>query len=276
MSATRARRRDAELTFLRLVPGDSVVHRLWAGTKLVVAAELALAVSISPSWQMLGVAGAVVALALVLGRIPLGAFPRLPPWFYELLVIGALVNLWSGTKPLVHIGTVALSIGALGEWARFTSFAVVLLVSGALIGWTTHLADVAPALSTLLRPLRWLRLPVDEWVIAVALAIRCLPLLIDEIRMLVAARRLRAHEHDEQQRTARLTVRRLMIESHNLMATAVITSIRRARDLADALVARGGVGGTVAATVAGPGLRDAVTFVLATLVLASSLFVLHF
>ena len=40
---------------LRLVPGDSVVHRLWPGTKLIVAAELALIGSVEPSWLTLGV-----------------------------------------------------------------------------------------------------------------------------------------------------------------------------------------------------------------------------
>ena len=48
----------AEITFLRLVPGDSVVHRLWPGTKLIVAAELALTASVSPSWLTLGVSPA--------------------------------------------------------------------------------------------------------------------------------------------------------------------------------------------------------------------------
>ncbi len=86
--------------------------------------------------------------------------------------------------------------------------AVVLVTSGALIGWTTPLGEVAPALSRLGRPLRWLRLPVDEWVIAIALAIRCLPLLIDEIRILGAARRLRAHDDGEAREPARGDPRR--------------------------------------------------------------------
>ena len=39
-TATRERaRREPELTFLRLVPGDSFVHRLWAGTKLIAVAD---------------------------------------------------------------------------------------------------------------------------------------------------------------------------------------------------------------------------------------------
>lgn len=234
-------RRDTELTFLRLVPGDSFVHRLWAGTKLVVAAELALMVSISPTWAMLAVAATVVALELLVSRIPLGAFPRLPNWFFVAFVISALLNLWSSTKPLVEVGGVQLSMGALEEWARFTALAVVLVTSGALIGWTTPLGEVAPALSRLGRPLRWLRFPVDEWVIAIALAIRCLPLLIDEIRILGAARRLRAHD-DVKPESPRAAIRGALIETHDLMSTAIVASIRRARDLADAIVARGGIG----------------------------------
>ena len=75
----RARSADSEITFLRLVPGDSFVHRLWAGTKLIVAAELALTASVSPTWFSLGVLAGLVLLGLVLSAsVPLSAFPRLP------------------------------------------------------------------------------------------------------------------------------------------------------------------------------------------------------
>jgi energy-coupling factor transporter transmembrane protein EcfT len=267
-------RRDTELTFLRLVPGNSVVHRLWAGTKLIVAAELALMVSISPTWAMLAVATAVVATELVVARIPLGAFPRLPNWFFVAFLISALLNLWSSTEPVVDVGGISLSMGGLEEWARFSILAVMLVTSGALIGWTTPLGEVAPALSRLARPLRWLRLPVDEWVIAIALAIRCLPLLIDEIRILAAARRLRAHDRAKPE-SPRLAVRNALAETQDLLSTAIVTSIRRARDLADAIVARGGIaaGGSL------PGARfrliDAAVLVASTALCVVSLAVLH-
>jgi energy-coupling factor transporter transmembrane protein EcfT len=234
-------RRDTELTFLRLVPGDSPMHRLWAGTKLLVAAELALMVSISPTWAMVAVVAGVVALELLVARIPLGAFPRLPNWFFVVFVITALLSMWSQTKPITYVGGIALSLGGLQEWARFTALAVALVLSGALIGWTTPLGEIAPALARLGRPLRWLRLPVDEWVIAIALAIRCLPLLIEEIRVLSAARRLRAHDRDRIRERPRALVRNALIETQDLLATAIVVSIRRARDLADAIEARGGL-----------------------------------
>jgi energy-coupling factor transporter transmembrane protein EcfT len=253
----RKARRETELTFLRLVPGNTVVHRLWAGTKMIVAAALALLVSFWPTWGMIGVAAAVVLLGLVCARIPLGAFPRLPWWFFALMGVGAALNLISGTKPVVDVGGISLSLGGLEEWARFTALAVVLVVSGAVIGWTTPLGDIAPALRRLFRPLRWVRLPVDEWVLAIALAIRCLPLLIDEIRTLGAARRLRAHEDDD----AQATVRDILRDAHDLLATAIVNAIRRARDIAEAMVARGGIGGGVTAADRRLGIADGVVLV---------------
>jgi energy-coupling factor transporter transmembrane protein EcfT len=273
--ARKRPRRDTELTFLRLVPRDSVVHHLWPGTKILVAAALALMVSLSPTWAMIGVAAGVVALGLLCGRIPLGAFPRLPRWFYYALLIGAGLNLWSGVHPIVQVGPLDLSLGGLEEWTRFTALAIVLVISGAVIGWTTSLGDVAPALRTLFTPLRWLRFPVDEWVIAIALAIRCLPLLIDEIRTLSAARRLRVHEPGGVRDKTEKTVRELITETHDLLATAIVTSIRRARDLAEAMIARGGLGGSVSANRRGPGVLDAFVLVAAAALCVASLVVLH-
>ena len=230
------RRREAELTFLRFVPGDSVVHRMWAGTKLIVAAELALAASIAPNWVTLGVLAAVVAIGLLVARIPLGAFPRLPRAFYGLLLLGLFINALATTKPVIYLGPLPISLGALSDAVRLLALAIVLVLSAALVGWTTRLGAVAPALSRLARPLRVLRLPVDEWIVAIALALRCLPLLVDEMRTLAAARRLRHRSSDDQHKA-----RRSLVELHDLVSTSIIVSLRRAHDLADAITARGGI-----------------------------------
>jgi energy-coupling factor transporter transmembrane protein EcfT len=215
-----------------------------------------------------------VLLALVVARIPPGAFPRLPRWFFAMLLVGALLSMWSSAEPVVHVGGIALSMGGLDQWARFTALAAVLVTSGAVVGWTTALGEVAPAAARLGRPLRLLRMPVDEWVVSVALAIRCLPLLIDEIRVLGAARRLRAHD-DGDAGTAGAGMRRGLLEMHDLMATAIVVSIRRARDLADAIVARGGLGAGSAPPGARFGVLDAVVLAATTALCVVCLVVLH-
>jgi energy-coupling factor transport system ATP-binding protein len=232
----RARRREPEITFLRLVPGDSFVHRLWAGTKLIGAFLFALTASVSPSWLTLGVLAGLVLLGLLVAGIPLGAFPRLPRGFYGLLAIGLAIQALSTASPVVHLGPVSISIGALEDAVRFLVLAIVLITSAALVGWTTPLGAIPPALSRLGAPLRRLRLPVDEWIVAIGLALRCLPLLVDEMRTLSAARRLRHHDQEGERDT-----RQLLLEIHDIISTAIIVSLRRARDLGDAIVARGGI-----------------------------------
>ena len=261
------KRREAEMTFLRLVPGDSAVHRLWAGTKLIAVAEMALVASIAPSWLTIGVLAAVVAIGLLVAGIPLGAFPRLPRALYLWIVFGLLLDALATTPTVVHVGPIPVSLGALSDAARFFVLAVVLVVSAALVGWTTQLGSVAPALSRLARPLRALRVPVDEWIVAIALALRCLPLLVDEMRTLAAARRLR-HRNAQDRRKARRSV----IEVHDLVATAIIVSLRRAHDLADAITARGGIS-AISNSQDGPrGWRDVVTLVGVTAISGALLF----
>src|SRR4029077_15140648 len=98
------------------------------------AAELALMVSISPTWPMIGVTAGIVALELLVARIPLGAFPRLPSWFFGLVGLSAVLSLWSSVPPVVHVAGIGLSIGALNQWALFLTLAIVLVFSGPLVG----------------------------------------------------------------------------------------------------------------------------------------------
>jgi energy-coupling factor transporter transmembrane protein EcfT len=275
VSAPTKSRRETELTFLRLIPGTSFVHRLWAGTKLVTAAVLAIMLTIAPTWPMVGVVTGVVLIGLLAGHIPLGAFPRLPRWFYATMGVAALLSMWSRVEPTVDVGGIELSMGGLEQWARFTAIAVALIVSGAIVGWTTQLADVAPALRRLFAPLRLVRAPVDEWVAGIALAIRCLPLLIDEIRVLMAARRLRVHDANGERDGKQLTIKQGMIEVHDMLSTAIVASLRRARDLADAMEARGGFGGGVSSGRNGPAFVDWVVLIGLTALAVVTLGVLH-
>jgi energy-coupling factor transporter transmembrane protein EcfT len=262
------RRRSTELTLLRPVPGNSHIHRLWAGTKLLAVATVSLVLSIRPDWPTIGVMGGFVLATLLLARIPPGAAPRLPRWFWIALVAGALLTLRSSKPPVVHLWGLSLSMGGLNEWGRYTVLAIVVLAAAALLSWTTPLAEVAPALARLGTPLRWLRLPVDEWAIAAALSIRCLPLLTDEIRTLVAARRLRAHEAEPGLHRPG----RAFGEARDLLLASLTVSLRRAHELGDAIEARGGFG-VVSDIPSRPRIADGVALLVVAGVVAAAVLV---
>jgi energy-coupling factor transport system permease protein len=132
-------------------------------------------------------------------------------------------------------------------------FALLLVVSSFLIAWTTPMGEIAPAFAKLAAPLRILRIPVDELAVVVALTLRGLPLLLDEMRILRAARKLRPNSGLLQ----RATDNALM----DILTAAMAVSTRRAGELGEAITARGGTG-QLTAYPSSPGRRDVIALLV--------------
>jgi energy-coupling factor transport system permease protein len=236
MTAARQRR---PVVLLRPVPGNSVIHQLWAGTKLIAVFLISLVLALYPGWIAIGMMATLVAVTVGLARIPRGAVPSVPRWLWILLLLGMATATLGGGEPVLHLWSVNLEIGGLLKFLRFTALSIVLLTLGALVSWTTNVADVAPAVATLGRPLRPLRVPVDDWAVALGLSLRAFPMLLDEFRLLYAARRLRPRAVLPDGRQRR---RRWIIELIDLMAAGITVALRRADEMGDAITARGGTG----------------------------------
>ena len=267
----RARRQQRSMYVFRLVPGTSPMHRLWAGTKLLCVVAIVVTLTLIPSWLSLALFAILVLLAAVVSRVPRTVVPRLPPWFWGSLLIGALIALAAGRPPALVLGSIHVGFGGLLTFLRAIVLGVILLAASAVVTWTTPLGEVAPALSRIGSPLRKLRVPVDELAATVALCVRCLPLLLDEMRTLLAARRLRQpHAADavaddllrvdapaHHPSKARRAVERVLAEPADLLGAALAVSMRRAGELGEALTARGGVM-TGVGIRPGPGVSDVV------------------
>jgi energy-coupling factor transport system permease protein len=222
------------------------MHRLWAGTKLLALAVLTITVAVVPTWPVIGATAALTLLGIRLARVPSGAVPRLPLWLLAGLAGGLGLSLAGGGLP---------------AYLRVLSLSIIFTVASALVTWTTSPAELAPALVRLGAPLRWVRLPVDGWAAVIALCVRCVPLLLSEVTVLLAARRLRRHGR----RGARLRLREVI----DLVAAAVGTAVRRADELGDAITARGGL--TEVSPGRAPGRRDALAILVVVVVAAGSL-----
>jgi energy-coupling factor transporter transmembrane protein EcfT len=233
---------------LRFVPGTSPIHKMWAGTKLIWFALLSMGLLLWPTWRAVGVGAVMVMGAWLVARLPRGVAPRLPVWIFLIVLIGFVVALGASGKPYIHLASVRLGFGGLDQFALFWSIAIEILGLAFLVSWTTPLADLAPALGRLATPLRRLRLPVDEVVGAIALSIRCLPLLLEEGRVLSAARRARRS-------SAKASAKELSQGLEDLIWAALSNALRRAREIAEAIEARGGVP-TVAPETHGFAVRD--------------------
>lgn len=250
------------VVLLRPVPGSSPVHELWAGTKLLVVFGISLLLTFFPGWVAIGLTAALAVTGIRLARIPRGVLPSAPRWLWILLAIVGINAAVAGGSPRIQLGTVSLALGGLLDFLRIVVLSVVLLGLGALVSWTTNVAQIAPAVGTLGRPLRVLRIPVDDWSVALALALRTFPMLIDEFRVLFAARRLRPKRPP---RTWRARLLRPAADVIDLVVAVITVTLRRADEMGDAITARGGTG-QISAAPSRPKLNDLIALSIASVV----------
>ena len=260
------RRPSRAVVLLRPVPGTSVVHDLWAGTKLLAVLGISILLTFYPGWIAIGLVAALVLTAARLAHIPRGALPNVPHWLWILLMLGGFSAAFAGGSPIVQLAGVPIGLGGLLNFLRITTLSFVLLGLGAMVSWTTNVAEIAPAVATLGRPLRWLRIPVDEWAATIALALRAFPMLIEEFRVLYAARRLRPKRIADSRRARR---RRVAREAVDLITAALTVTLRRADEMGDAITARGGIG-QISANPSRPKQADWIAMAITVVVCAAA------
>lgn len=186
-----------------------------------------------------------LALFILLCLLPL---PRIRAmkrqrWFKRMrgllivLTLGVVI-LWWVTRD--NLASSALPIGPIvlsydGVWVEVTLFAVflTLFACSILLTMTTSPIALIEGLTRLLAPLRWLRLPVDDFALMLLIALRFIPTLIEEVELLVKAQTSRGADYTHG------SVRERLQSLIALFVPFISSTLRRASELATALDARG-------------------------------------
>lgn len=188
-------------------PGTSHVHRMPALAKLALLAVVVTAVTLLHSLVALGVASALVVALFALARIP----ARLA---------------WQQITPILWVLAFAVPVQWIfAGWEAAATMGVRLVLAVALAAvytLTTPVSATLDAMQVLLRPFRrWV--DPDRVGLALALAIRCVPLLADLVREVLEARKARGAEGSP---TA-------------FAVPVIVRALRTADHLGEALMARG-------------------------------------
>ncbi len=207
----------------RAVPGASALHRIGAATKLLGLAAVTITSLLLPGWPAIAVLTVLVVAGSVAARLPATVVPRLSWWVVAVVVF---------------FGMTAAAGGGIVHYAQSLLLTILFLTLSLLVVWTTRVEELPAAFVRIARPLRKLGAPVDEWAHTLALAVRTLPLLREELRVLIAGRRLRASPRATS-RWARIVGR--CRELLDLVVAIVASAGRRASDLGRAATQRGGM-----------------------------------
>ncbi|GAA2027354.1 energy-coupling factor transporter transmembrane protein EcfT [Agromyces tropicus] len=188
-------------------PGDSVIHRMPALAKLGLLAVAVTITALLHSLPALGVVALVTVALFALARIPV----RLA---------------WRQVAPILWVLALAVPVQwFFAGWEAAATMGARLLLAVALAAvytLTTTVTATLDAMQVLLRPFaRWI--DPDRVGLALALAIRCVPLLADLVREVLEARKARGAEGSP---TA-------------LAVPVIVRTLRTADHLGEALMARG-------------------------------------
>lgn len=188
--------------------------------------------------------GLATALYCLLALLPLSTLHRasVQRWLRRsrivaifVLITLVLAGLSALERPAGAAPRVAYMITYDNVWYSgiFLALFLILYPCSLLLTMTTSPVALIEGLTMLMAPLRWLRLPVDDFALMLLLALRFIPTLVEEIEQLVKAQAARGASLDSGSPRERI---QSMLA---LFVPFMRNTLRRASELATALDARG-------------------------------------
>ncbi len=227
-----------DITLGQYYPAQSVIHKLDPRVKL--AGTMVFIVSLFAFRSVEAYIGATLFLAAVIyaSRVPLKFMFKGLKTIFLLMMLTVVFNLFltRGT-PLFHIWFLTVTREGL-ETAAFMAIRLIYLVIGSsVMTLTTTPNNLTDGLEKALSPLRRLRVPVHEIAMIMSIALRFIPILMEETDKIMKAQMARGADFESGN---------LIQKAKNMIPLLVplfISAFRRANDLAMAMEARGYHGG---------------------------------
>jgi energy-coupling factor transporter transmembrane protein EcfT len=226
--------------FGQYIAGDSFTHRLDPRVKMISAIILSILI-FRANWFDVYLISLFFVTMIALSRLrarsillaikPLAFFAGLLFLLHLFFTDGtALLEL-----PRLHLKMTyeGLFLGAFVAWQFFA-----LVLSGAILTMTTLPSEMISGLEKLLHPFKYLGIPTQDIAVMVSMALRFVPTLLEEFDRIRMAQMARGADV----RTGPL-LRRVKTAA-SMTAPLMLSALRRADDLAEAMEARGYHSGT--------------------------------
>lgn len=185
-----------DITIGQYVPGSSAVHNLDPRVKIAVAFILVIQIFITGSWAGFAVFFAFLMGSALLSGISLRYILRGLKPVILLVAITLIFNMFFSRGTVIWQKTmfaVTLSVTQEGLTAGIQMAArlILLVFSTSLLTLTTSPIQMTDALESILNPLKIIGLPAHELAMMMSIALRFIPVLIDETDKIFKAQRSR-------------------------------------------------------------------------------------
>ena len=226
-----------DVTFGQYYPAKSFVHNMDPRAKLLLVIAYIVSIFIANNFFGLILVTLGLVFFILLSRVPFGRVLRSIKMILFLVIFTAILNLLfyaSGEDDIVLAEWWIITI----SWQSiintiFLAMRLLLLVLGtAILTLTTTPVALTDGIESLLKPLKYIKVPVHELALVMSIALRFIPTLMEETNRIVAAQKARGANFE----TGGLIRRaKAMIP---VLIPLLVSAFRRAEDLGDAMDAR--------------------------------------
>ena len=223
-----------DVAFGQYYPVDSFVHRMDPRLKIIFLIAYITAIFLAKNFWGLGACLFVLAAIILASRVPVRKVLRSVRAVVFLIVFTSLLNTLFYRGDTVYWSWWIIRITK--EGLIFSAFLVVrlllLVTCSSLLTYTTTPVALTDGIESLLTPFKWIRLPVHELALIMSIALRFIPILMDETERIMNAQKARGADFE----TGGLIKRvRAIIP---ILIPLLLSAFRRADDLGDAMDAR--------------------------------------
>jgi len=231
-----------DITLGRYFPGNTPIHRLDPRTKLLLTFFYIVALFLAEGLVTYLILFAALVSGVAISRIkPKAILKGLKPLFIILVITSLLNMFYTPGRELVSFWIFTITYEGIRN-AIFMIWRIMMLISCTfLLTYTTSPILLTDGLESLLNPLKKIKVPVHELAMMMSIALRFIPLLIEETDKIMSAQRARGADFETGS---------LMDKAKALIPLLVplfISAFRRADELATAMECRcyhGGEGRT--------------------------------
>ena len=222
-----------DITIGQYYPAKSILHRLDPRVKFVGTIAFLISLFVADSlWGYL-LATAFLAVVIVLSKVPVKFMMKgLKPLFFIFILTVAINLFLVPGKVVVQIWILKITEEGIRQAIKIGIRLIYLVMGSSVMTLTTTPNQLTDGLEKLMRPLNKIKVPVHEIAMMMSIALRFIPILMEETDKIMKAQIARGADFESGN---------LIKKAKNLIPLLVplfISAFRRADDLAMAMEAR--------------------------------------
>lgn len=225
-----------DITIGQYYPSNSLVHKLDPRLKLLALIAFIVVIFLAGNFLSLGYLVLLTLCLIALTKVPFSMYFKNLKSILPIIVLTAILNMLyvpDGTV-LVKWWIITITNEGISRALFMALRIVILIISSAMLTYTTTPTALTDALESLLSPLKYIGLGAAVHTIAMimTIALRFIPTLVDETDKLMNAQKARGADFESGGIIKRI---KALIP---ILIPLLISSVRRAGELAEAMESR--------------------------------------